>query len=113
MGGPGAVFWMWLTALFGMATKFSSCTLAQLYRQRNEDGTISGGPMYYLDLGLSKKGGAWTKIGTNGNGCLSTCFASCRIPTKWILWFRFFFPAPCWILAHAEVGGLHWRMANI
>ena len=58
LGGPGAVFWMMLTAVFGMSSKFSSCTLAQLYRQYNPDGTISGGPMYYLDLGLRQKG-AW------------------------------------------------------
>ena len=46
LGGPGAVFWMLATAVFGMTAKFSSCTLAQLYRQQNPDGSISGGPMY-------------------------------------------------------------------
>jgi AGCS family alanine or glycine:cation symporter len=51
-GGPGAVFWMVSLAVFGMCAKFSSCTLAQLYRQTNADGSISGGPMYYIDLGL-------------------------------------------------------------
>lgn len=61
LGGPGAVFWMMLTAVFGMSSKFSSCTLAQLYRQYNPDGTISGGPMYYLDLGLRQKG-AWGAV---------------------------------------------------
>ncbi|MCH2107716.1 MAG: alanine:cation symporter family protein [Polyangiaceae bacterium] len=55
LGGPGAVFWMFLAAFFGMATKFSSCTLAQLYRKKNEDGSFSGGPMYYLDLGLKNR----------------------------------------------------------
>jgi AGCS family alanine or glycine:cation symporter len=55
-GGPGAVFWMWVAAIFGMSAKFSSCTLAQLYRQENKDGSISGGPMYYLDLGLKDLG---------------------------------------------------------
>ena len=48
LGGPGAVFWMMLAAVFGMASKFTSCTLAQLYRKTNSDGSISGGPMYYL-----------------------------------------------------------------
>ena len=62
-GGPGAVFWMMLMAVFGMASKFSSCTLSQLYRQRNPDGTISGGPMYYLDLGLREKGSFWVPLG--------------------------------------------------
>lgn len=55
IGGPGAVCWMILMAVFGMCSKFSSCTLAQLYRQENSDGSISGGPMYYLDLGLANK----------------------------------------------------------
>lgn len=51
-GGPGALFWMWITALFGMAIKYSECTLAVLYRQENEDGSVSGGPMYYIEKGL-------------------------------------------------------------
>lgn len=55
-GGPGAVFWMIVMALFGMSAKFSSCTLAVLYRRHNPDGSMSGGPMYYLDLGLKKLG---------------------------------------------------------
>ncbi len=63
LGGPGAVFWMIIAAFFGMATKFSSCTLAQLYRSRNSDGSVSGGPMYYIDLGLRARGGALAKIG--------------------------------------------------
>jgi alanine or glycine:cation symporter, AGCS family len=55
-GGPGAVFWMMLIALFGMCAKFSSATLAQYFRKENSDGSISGGPMYYLELGLAEKG---------------------------------------------------------
>lgn len=55
-GGPGAVFWMMLIAVFGMTAKFVSCTLAQMYRQVHSDGSVSGGPMYYLNMGLSKKG---------------------------------------------------------
>lgn len=54
-GGPGAVFWMWVTALVGMATKFSSCSLAVKYRRINADGSISGGPMYILSMGLKNK----------------------------------------------------------
>jgi AGCS family alanine or glycine:cation symporter len=54
-GGPGAVFWMWVTALVGMATKFTSCTLAVKYRRIHDDGSASGGPMYYLSLGLKNK----------------------------------------------------------
>ncbi len=63
LGGPGAVFWMIVAAFFGMATKFSSCTLAQLYRAKNKDGSVSGGPMYYLDLGLRARGGVLAKVG--------------------------------------------------
>ena len=59
LGGPGAVFWMWITALVGMATKFTSCTLAVKYRKIHPDGSASGGPMYFLSLGLKNK-----KLGT-------------------------------------------------
>ncbi len=52
-GGPGAVFWMWITALVGMATKFTSCTLALKYREYHPDGSISGGPMYTLKNALN------------------------------------------------------------
>ncbi|MCP4592359.1 MAG: sodium:alanine symporter family protein, partial [bacterium] len=52
VGGPGAIFWMWVTALVGMATKFSSCALAVRYRVIHPDGSASGGPMYYLEQGL-------------------------------------------------------------
>lgn len=55
-GGPGAVFWMIAIALFGMTSKFSSCTLSQLFRKKNPNGSISGGPMYYLDMGLNQMG---------------------------------------------------------
>ena len=51
-GGPGAVVWMWITALFGMATKYAEGFLAVRYRQVNHKGEISGGPMYYLEAGL-------------------------------------------------------------
>ncbi|MEX2632949.1 MAG: sodium:alanine symporter family protein [Balneolales bacterium] len=51
-GGPGALFWMWITAIFGMAIKYTECTLAVHYRKTNADGSVSGGPMYYIDKGL-------------------------------------------------------------
>ncbi|UCH01169.1 MAG: sodium:alanine symporter family protein, partial [Deltaproteobacteria bacterium] len=54
-GGPGAVFWMWVTAVVGMATKFTSCSLSLFFRRFNEDGSVSGGPMYYLEKGLNQK----------------------------------------------------------
>ncbi len=54
-GGPGAIFWMWITALVGMATKFFSCTLSILYRGKDTSGKIQGGPMYFIVEGLGKK----------------------------------------------------------
>lgn len=53
-GGPGALFWMWITAILGMAIKFTEVTLAQEYRTINPDGSVSGGPMYYIEKGLGK-----------------------------------------------------------
>lgn len=53
-GGPGALFWMWVTAFFGMAVKYTECTLAVKYRVQNEDGSVSGGPMYYIEKGLGQ-----------------------------------------------------------
>jgi alanine or glycine:cation symporter, AGCS family len=55
IGGPGAVFWMWVTALVGMATKFTSCSLAVRYRTTDADGGVAGGPMYYLTHGLHQR----------------------------------------------------------
>jgi AGCS family alanine or glycine:cation symporter len=55
LGGPGAVFWMWITAFFGMATKYAEAILAVKYRQEDEDGRMSGGPMYYIEKGLGWK----------------------------------------------------------
>ena len=54
IGGPGAVFWMWISALLGMCTKFSEVTLAVHFRERNPEGDYVGGPMYYIKNGLSK-----------------------------------------------------------
>ena len=55
MGGPGAIFWMWIAALVGMATKYSEIFLAIHYRERNKRGEWSGGPMYYIKNGLGKR----------------------------------------------------------
>lgn len=53
-GGPGALFWMWIAAFFGMATKYAECLLAVKYRTVDANGNISGGPMYYIENGLGK-----------------------------------------------------------
>src|SRR3989339_518661 len=55
MGGPGAVLWMWLTGVFGIATKYSEALLSVKYRIRTQDGTMLGGPMYALEKGLGLK----------------------------------------------------------
>ena len=61
LGGPGAVFWMVFIAFFSMSAKFVSSTLGQLYRKVNDDGSVSGGPMYYLNYGLKDRG--YSKLG--------------------------------------------------
>ena len=55
MGGPGAIFWMWLTAILGMSTKFFTCTLSVMYRGKDDQGEIQGGVMYYIEEGMGKK----------------------------------------------------------
>ena len=55
IGGPAAIFWMWITAIFGMTTKFVEVTLAHKYRRILPDGTVSGGPMYFIEEGLNMK----------------------------------------------------------
>ena len=55
LGGPGALFWMWLAAFFGMATKYAEGCLAVKYRGVDDQGNIAGGPMYYIEMGLGKK----------------------------------------------------------
>ena len=56
VGGPGATFWMIVAGLLGMSTKFAECTLGVRYRRDNPDGSVSGGPMYYLERGLADRG---------------------------------------------------------
>ena len=55
MGGPGALFWMWVSAIVGMSTKFFTCTLAVLYRGKDDRGNVQGGPMYVIETALSSK----------------------------------------------------------
>jgi len=78
MGGPGALFWMWLTAFFGMALKYVECTLALMHRKVNPDGSVSGGPMYYIEMGLGKRWkwlailfAAFAAISSFGGGCMN------------------------------------------
>ena len=86
IGGPGAVFWMWISALLGMCTKFAEVTLAVEYRERNAAGEYVGGPMYYIKNGLGKKWmwlgslycifGAFTVLGTGNATQVNTITAS-------------------------------------
>lgn len=73
IGGAGATFWMVLAGFFGMATKFTECTLGVKYRREFEDGHVSGGPMYYLSKGLAERG-----LGGLGR-VLAVAFAFCCI----------------------------------
>lgn len=61
IGGPGATFWLIVAGLLGMATKFAECTLGVRYRVQHADGSVSGGPMYYLERGLAERN--WRKLG--------------------------------------------------
>ncbi len=63
LGGPGATFWMILAGLLGMSSKFTECTLGVKYRNEYEDGTVSGGPMYYLAKGLAERGPGFARLG--------------------------------------------------
>jgi AGCS family alanine or glycine:cation symporter len=63
LGGPGATFWMILAGFLGMSSKFTECTLGVKYRIEAADGTVSGGPMYYLTRGLAEKGEGFAKLG--------------------------------------------------
>ncbi len=75
IGGPGAVFWMWVSAFFGMMTKFAEATLAIYYRRRNDRGEWSGGAMYYLEAGLRGK----QYIGKLGRPLALTFAAFCAL----------------------------------
>ena len=70
LGGPGATFWLIVAGLLGMSTKFAECTLGVLYRRHNADGSVSGGPMYYLQHGLAGRG--WPRLGR----CLGIFYAA-------------------------------------
>lgn len=74
LGGPGAIFWCWLTGVLGMATTYAECFLGVLYRKRTADGTFLGGPMYALEHGLGQKWLAvlfsiFTLVASYGVGC--------------------------------------------
>jgi len=75
IGGPGATFWMIVAGILGMATKFAECTLGVKYRRENPDGTVSGGPMYYLSRGIAAE---YPRLAGLGKG-LAILFAVCAM----------------------------------
>src|SRR5690625_319032 len=114
MGGPGAIFWMWLAGFFGMATKYGEAILAVKYRVKDSKGQMSGGPMYYLEHGLKQKWlgvlfaifGAFAAFGI-GNGTQAKAVADAMNNT---------FSVPFWVTGIALVvfaglvilGGIKW-----
>lgn len=79
LGGPGAVFWMWVTALVGMATKFTCCSLSLRYRVIHADGSASGGPMYYLERGLHQR---WLGIVFAVFACVASLGIGCAVQSN-------------------------------
>ena len=112
LGGPGAVFWMWVTALVGMATKYGEAVMAVHYREIDEDGRYVGGPMYYIKNGLGEK---WSWLGTafallaitaglgagntvQANSIADVVESNFRVP----LWITAF------VVLHVDGDGTHW-----
>ena len=81
-GGPGVVFWIWMTALIGMSIKYYSCSLAIMYRGHDSDGKLQGGPMFYITQGM----GAWARplavffCSTRLAFCILCCILRILIP---------------------------------
>lgn len=76
-GGPGAVFWMWVVGFLGMATKFTTCSLATMYRRKDSSGTYRGGPMYYIEMGLGQSGPKWKRAGAKALAILFAFLGVC------------------------------------
>ena len=97
-GGPGAAFWMWTTALFGMATKYAEAVLAILYRRKMEDGSMAGGPMYYCKYGLGHgRIGAFLGAAFALCGGLTAIFGNMFQPQSMALAVRQQFSLPQWM----------------
>lgn len=94
LGGPGAVFWMWLSALLGMATKYAEAFLAVHFRVIDDQGRVAGGPMYYIDRGLNMK---WLAILFAVCGTVATFGAGCSVQSNSVAQ-----------VVHANFGVSHW-----
>jgi AGCS family alanine or glycine:cation symporter len=114
LGGPGALFWMWLTAFFGMALKYVECTLSMMHRRINPDGSVSGGPMYYIELGLGRPWkwlavlfALFAAVASFGGGCMnqSNTLAD-QVQSQWSVptaWTGLLFAA---LVAAVIIGGI-------
>lgn len=96
-GGPGALVWMWISACFGLTSKFSECMLAIKYRERNEKGEMSGGPMYTMKKALPK--------GFRSSSWLAVCFI-CR---SGFLWYRQYDPGQLYFFSFKRN---HWFLQS-
>jgi len=114
MGGPGALFWMWVTAFFGMALKYVECTLAVSMRKVHPDGSVSGGPMYYIEQGMGKKWkwmamvfAACAAISSFGGGCMNQSNTlALQVRNQWgipTVWTSLVFAA---LVAFVIIGGI-------
>jgi len=76
-GGPGAVFWMWVVGILGMATKFFTCSLSTMFREVDSSGTFRGGPMYYIEKGLGQRGSPLRRFAAKGLAMLFALLGVC------------------------------------
>lgn len=76
-GGPGAVFWMWVVGILGMATKFFTCSLSTMFREVDSSGTFRGGPMYYIEKGLGQRGSPLRRMAAKGLAILFAVLGVC------------------------------------
>lgn len=114
LGGPGALFWMWVTAFFGMALKYVECTLAVSMRKVHADGSVSGGPMHYIEQGMGPKWkwmamvfAACAAISSFGGGCMNQSNSlALQVRNQWgipTVWTSLVFAA---IVAFVIIGGI-------
>src|SRR3990172_1489364 len=116
-GGPGALFWMWITAIFGMALKFVEATLAVRFRIINPDGSASGGPMYYIERGLGPRWkplamafAALAIVSSFGTGNSIQAFT---VSDQILSEFKAFLSKDDWLIVPVNFIGIHVEPARI
>ena len=106
-GGPGAIFWMWVIAFFGMATIYAEATLAQKTRIVNEDGTIMGGPVYYITAAFKGKTGRFLAAFFAVATILALGFMGCMVQSNSIgSTFETAFGLPAWVMGQQLISHL-------